>query len=119
MIIKYRGLNRASNEWKYGYFIIDEKYAQIWQEGDVPVIVDLKTAGPCTGIKDKKGTEIYQGDIVRSSIRHEIGECVFEKGRFMIKFRRNIYLTFMAENRTSLRVLGNIYENPELLEEKK
>ncbi len=37
----------------------------------------------------------------------------------MIKFRQNIYLTFVAENCGSLKVIGNVYEHPELIERMK
>jgi len=70
------------------------------------------------GLKDKNETEIYEGDIIKSTLNEtKIGIMEFKKGRFQISFK-NRSMLFCHENRKSLEVLGNIYENPELLEEK-
>lgn len=74
-----------------------------------------------TGINDKHGIEIYEGDIVKriALFKAEILEsisCVeFEKGCFILKQpTHNNYLFLCKEY--ELEVIGNIYENKELLE---
>lgn len=76
-----------------------------------------------TGLKDKKGVEIYEGDIVLNLEHNQEtkGVVVFVRGGFRVAlnikgFKFNLPFNSFEENEYSLQVLGNIYENPELLE---
>ena len=81
-----------------------------------------------TGLRDRNGKEIYEGDIVQmcrhSDITHKhekdfISEVRFKHGTFyVIQPRYKIEQPFMSMARPgqSYEVIGNIYENPELLE---
>lgn len=68
-----------------------------------------------TGIKDKNGKEIYEGDIVRHATDEGVYKVIFEDGGFYVK---NLFeYDFQTINEYPLEFIGNIYENPELLEE--
>lgn len=71
-----------------------------------------------TGLTDKNGKEIYEGDVVRklstSLLEDMVGVVEFQRGRYILR-KGNITETFGAVNGAFLEVIGNIYENPELL----
>jgi uncharacterized phage protein (TIGR01671 family) len=79
-----------------------------------------------TGLKDKNGKKIYEGDILSSrqanfpvNTNYEIfiAEVKFGNGRFYANFRSGLYeiVDLLAEQYTDLEIVGNVFENPELL----
>ncbi|MEO2600997.1 YopX family protein [Clostridium butyricum] len=71
-----------------------------------------------TGLKDCKGKEIYEGDI--AIVNNKIFKIVYSKGSFVIyNGNSNIHLIYdlnIEDNKiNNMEVIGNIYENPELL----
>jgi len=73
-----------------------------------------------TGLKDKNGTEIYEGDIVTRN-NEDNGEVIYTNDCFVISIPKMIsgqkYLEQrgLFVNQPVLEIIGNIYENPELL----
>lgn len=78
--------------------------------------VDNGTIGQFTGLHDKNGKEIYEGDIISNESYK--GVVVYKNGSFVLDLGKScgcVYLFCLD----SLLVIGNIYDNPELLESKK
>jgi hypothetical protein len=72
-----------------------------------------KNSAQYTGLKDRTGKEIYEGDVVAVGVRKEKCLIVFLDGAFCIKRSCCVGYAFIMEN--ICRVIGNIYENPELI----
>jgi hypothetical protein len=70
-----------------------------------------------TGLKDKNGKEIYEGDIVSDDASNRI--VIYQAPEFVLKrtVKANTWIRFIChpEANQYQEVIGNIYENPELL----
>lgn len=67
-----------------------------------------------TGVNDKNGQEIYEGDLVKTIECNTLYEVSFNTGAFCLKsFGTNVRIMY---NLNFCEVIGNIYETPELLE---
>ena len=86
--------------------------------------VDPKSIGEYTGLHDKNGREIYEGDIVRTGTDNigdpdpMIGQVIMREGSWLIENEKMQEAIELFSEITSREVIGNIFENPELLEGK-
>ena len=128
--ILFRGKRVKNNEWVYGSFlkqagerISKDEVAPIecWIYGmrGETALVDPETVGQYTGLTDKNGTKIFEGDVVMKRTYHKKKPCevVFGVGCFHCGWgggsstKDHPYLL----NDKQIEVIGNIYDNPELL----
>lgn len=105
----------------YGYE--DGESRTIWLTTGIKTIVAVheKSAGQYTGLRDCNRKEIYEGDIVETTRErnHVIGAVIYRKASWYIQSKegynvRLISIFSTAEN----KIIGNVYENKELLEVK-
>ncbi|OAJ75303.1 hypothetical protein AYJ08_05195 [Brevibacillus sp. SKDU10] len=71
-----------------------------------------------TGLYDKNGKEIYEGDIVLSRSEPATGTVEFSYGSIIVDWH-GPDIDDLRDYHEFLEVIGNIYENPELLEKAK
>lgn len=121
--IKFRGKRVDSGDFIYGIPI--NPYGKQWamwiRDKAYPVGIDPATIGQYTGLKDKNGREIFEGDVVQAYIgkhRH---------GKYEIHYIGRSFCMAQEPDDTEMdcvwfcdfEVIGNIHDAPELLEERK
>lgn len=140
-IIKFRGKRLGNGEWVYGdllhinggcliYYGSQTKCELIEGKSDIAVEmgmdeiapVDPDTVGQFTGLIDANDKEIYEGDIILEDKDPTMLEIVFVDGIFFASIGNthgeNPYLVCALRvilDRHKTHVIGNIYDNPELL----
>lgn len=143
--IKFRGLGVHSKDWFYGtyhyslddslhYIVNREKFllerGRPYLHNAEVNVVDKESIGQYSGLTDKNGKEVYEGDIMaRKKDDFTTGDIQFSHGIFGIEWFRNKRHKDMIGSWGQLHnlrrldddliqeliVIGNIYENPELL----
>ena len=113
--ILFRGKRADNGEWVEGYFY--EEIGSFIKERASSVstnthLVDPTTVGQYTGLLDKNGKRIFEGDVV-DAVRS--GD---ETWRCVVSDIRKIPAEMCGSNVKSMDIVGNIHDNPELLEEK-
>ena len=133
--ILFRGKRIDNGEWTEGgykhekageyftaVFIIEHLMREVWENHRV----DPSTLGQYTGLTDKKGRKIFEGDIVKAPF------CGKKLHTFIIRFveggffavptdheidKYRLWKFHIATENQNMKVIGNIHDNPELLKE--
>ena len=125
--IKFRGKQKGGG-WVYGDLLHEPYGTCIQWAGRLPndsfsrikAVIIPGTVGQYIGLEDINGKEIYEGDIVEvkdpypTGVRMFTGVVMFGSGSFMIKSSVGEHYRWLDYE---VEVIGNVYENPELLEE--
>lgn len=125
--ILFRGKRIDNGEWVYGNYC----YAELLtQNGYEHLIIEVsavggshhvipETIGQYTGLKDKNGNKIFEGDIGKGFWlnRTYIFRIVYDNGFISFVGQQGINFTAFDYDLTEFKVIGNIHDNPELLRE--
>lgn len=144
--IKFRGKRVSDGEWVYGFYyelmgsngeripVIDES-KRFDHDGDSISVyrVSPETVGQFTGLLDKDGKEIYEGDLLRFINHYEKGVayyvyhvvlwshkfhmwyCFHSKNKKEEGIQGNCFLHAYTQASPAFELYGNIHDNPELL----
>lgn len=122
--ILFRGKDVINGEWHYGSLITETSpfnknmvMTHIYDNGCNEILVDPRTIGQYTGLTDKNGKKIFEGDI-----------CWFYGGDYysgLWEQNAIVAITDMTDdeqthylnNAEYCEVIGNIHDNPELIKE--
>lgn len=127
----YEVLHFHTATWDNGGEWVTAKGFNIITQQDIHIQIEPKDSFimQCTGLKDKNGREIYDGDILKFKLLEDfaafgtnekyveiIAPVIYEYGGFFIEQSENSIFLGQLPMR-EIEVVGNIYENPELLRE--
>lgn len=119
----FRGKREDNSEWVTGDLMQ-------WNDGDMSICLGTgvlfkvvpETVGQCTGLKDKNGKWIFESDVVNALLDFGMpikAVCVFKDGSFGLLAKQHSvehFHAFTSICNVKYEVIGNIYDNPELLE---
>lgn len=117
-IIKFRGKTKQG-DWAIGYYIGNTSLGEVvisppFNDNECYCCI-ANTIGQFTSLYDKNGKEIYEGDILDfNGIKVEVR---FVRGIFALLYNGDLDQELVGDCRTDLfaKIIGNIYDNPELL----
>lgn len=120
--ILFRGKRTDNGEWAYGAPVYIDGYVEMyWFDSEKQEIehtlVAPETVGQYTGLKDKNGKKIFEGDVVKRTVYIGSGHShAYEDYIHVVRYKFGAFdpRTFIMNE--SCEIIGNIRDNPELLE---
>lgn len=140
--ILFRGKRTDNGEWVEGYYYkakycrtddelcdyITVPHPKEYNEPSSHYIINPDTVGQYTGLKDKNGTKIFEGDIVLVPYIDPIFKCTWNdtppcewaivkycNGMFCVEYIESGDKFTLSAMDGYMKIVGNIYDNPELL----
>ena len=120
--IKFRAIT-DNGQFIYGFLLPGGKISGKWYivTNTNTYEIDIRTLGQYTGLKDKNGNEIYEGDIVIHHYFHETGTVIWQQSqsRYALEYLSDKKTQELFPIDTAMfEIIGNIYEHPHLLNAK-
>lgn len=121
--ILFRAKQKYNKQWVQGSLLfypgVNRAFVSLGEfRGSNFIEVQKETVGQYTGLTDKNGTKIFEGDIVQSIELELKGIIVFdERCRFVIKDLTTGSTYLLSYNNDEIQVIGNMPDNPELLKD--
>ena len=122
--IKFRGKVRRTGKWFYGNLYVKDIYGRTHTTKCGCFDIDPETVGQFTGLMDKNGAEIYEGDIVEWEIDNRKYVVKFWEGMFYASVKEynegilggfSLHVFTQGDEGYRCEIVGNIHDNTELL----
>lgn len=121
--ILFRGKSISSNDWIYGSLVVsnsgllqDSREYMIWTANLEKYHVLSESIGQFTGLIDKNGKKIFEGDIIHHGDDSELCFVTYiESGFYSVPTSKEKHTLSLEMWLSACVVIGNIFDNPELV----
>ena len=119
--ILFRGKSKTTGEWFYGNLFVEDAKGRthVGITTKACFNIDPETVGQFTGMTDKNGTKIFEGDILNEPFegREKLYQVFWSEDYFSFRVKTVNFEYHLDEmQKYHCEVVGNIYDNKELLE---